>query len=200
MALLTFRFGTEDKQLQEAALDLKVSLIEGGNKVLQLPAKHIATIQMMEDPAIKEYDAVIVEDGQLLNRVQTEFLLHVARSAGVPIYTFGKRCDESRNPFEGATYLLAWADELLAVQESVKEEHTEEELSIAPQLLAFIEAETNREKLEVFRQIKDSVDDDMINTIAVILDVEIAENDDLEVRCQDVIYCLETMVKYEVVR
>lgn len=200
MALLTFKFGIDDKQISDSALDLKVSIIESGNKVLQLPSKHIATIQMMEDSEIKDYGAVIVEECHLCTRVQAEFLLHVVKSLGINVYVFGKRCDESRTPYEGATYLLAWADEISAIEEAVQNEHTEEELAISPQLLSFIEAETNREKLEVFRQIKDSVDNDMINTIAVILDVEIAENDDIEARCADVIYCLETMVKYEVVR
>ena len=67
---------------------------------------------------------------------------------------------------------------------------------IDPMLMEFLEADTYASKLDIFRRIKASADDEKINTIAMALDIEVAEGP-IERRVHEVQSCLEMLVKYE---
>lgn len=63
-------------------------------------------------------------------------------------------------------------------------------------LMAFLDAQTYSEKLEVLYQMKDCVTDYLIDTIALSLDMEIPQGV-LEDRYQKLIRSLQTVIKYE---
>jgi len=71
--------------------------------------------------------------------------------------------------------------------------------SISPYLEEFLDANSTRERLEVFRRISEYTDDKMIDTMAIVLDVVIPEGS-LEDRRYDILKCLETKLKYEIER
>ena len=71
--------------------------------------------------------------------------------------------------------------------------------TISPYLEEFLDARSAKERLSVFRRIREYTDDKMIDTIAIVLDVVIPEGD-LEERRYDVMKCLETKIKYEIER
>ena len=75
----------------------------------------------------------------------------------------------------------------------------DDEPQISPELAMFLEADTASDRLDVFRRIREKCDDHMIDTIAVILDMEISQGD-IERRRRDVMTCLETKIKYELTR
>jgi thymidine kinase len=64
----------------------------------------------MEDPAIRGYDCVIVDEAQFAVKEQVEFLVHIVDDLGVPVICYGLRTDFRREFFEGSLWLMAWAD------------------------------------------------------------------------------------------
>jgi len=76
------------------------------------------------------------------------------------------------------------------------QEGQETEVSLDPLLMAFLDADTYEEKLNVLVALRGRITDDMINTMAVSLDVEVNDGD-LEERYEALKYCLLTMKRYE---
>ncbi|MCI9140720.1 DUF1653 domain-containing protein [bacterium 1XD42-8] len=71
-----------------------------------------------------------------------------------------------------------------------------DEEAINPYLLKFLEADTYEDKLNTLLYIKEYLDDSMINTIAMSLDIELSETT-LENKYNEVKNCLMTLEKYE---
>lgn len=80
-----------------------------------------------------------------------------------------------------------------------QEELSEAELSLDPMLLAFLDAETYAEKLNILAGMHHRITDDMITTMAVANDIEV-EDGDLEERYGQLKNCLMTLEKYEITR
>lgn len=76
---------------------------------------------------------------------------------------------------------------------------TEEEPALDPMLLAFLDAETYVEKLNILAGMHHRITDDMITTMAIASDIEIPEGD-LENRYLQLKNCLLTLDKYEINR
>lgn len=57
-------------------------------------------------------DVVFVDEAQFLNQRQVVGLTHIADHLNVPVFAYGLRTDFKGNPFEGATYLMAWSDKI----------------------------------------------------------------------------------------
>lgn len=72
----------------------------------------------------------------------------------------------------------------------------EETVSLDPFLLQFLDADTYREKLNLLAALHGRITDDMINTMAVSLDLEVNDGD-IEDRYEALKTCLLTMEKYE---
>ena len=72
----------------------------------------------------------------------------------------------------------------------------QEELNIDPLVLEFLDADSYERRLEILSMIHCRIDNDMINTMAVAVDVEIKEGD-IEERYEELKNCLLTFEKYE---
>lgn len=70
------------------------------------------------------------------------------------------------------------------------------EPGIDPMVLAFLDADTCKEKLQILTAVKDRLTDGMINTMAIAADVEIKPGDITE-RYEELKYCLATKERYE---
>lgn len=70
---------------------------------------------------------------------------------------------------------------------------------VDPLILEFLEAETIIEKKNILTALHHRITDEMINTLAVVLDVVIEEGE-LEERYQQLKTCLETIERYEIER
>lgn len=55
---------------------------------------------------------VFVDEAQFLNKKQVIFLAGVVDTMDIPVLCYGLRTDFMGEPFEGAKYLLSWADEI----------------------------------------------------------------------------------------
>lgn len=76
---------------------------------------------------------------------------------------------------------------------------TEDISEVDPLILEFLEAETILEKKNILTALHHRITDDMINTLAVVIDVVIEEGE-LENRYQQLKTCLETIDRYEIER
>ncbi len=95
---------------------------------------------------------------------------------------------------------------LQAVEEPVKEsnegsggtENAEEmqQLNIDPLVMEFLEADTYEQRLNILAALRSRITDEMINTMAMAVDLEIKEGD-VEERYEELRNCLLTFVKYE---
>lgn len=75
-------------------------------------------------------------------------------------------------------------------------ESPEGEAALDEGVLAFLEAETYDEKLKILTSLHNRIDNQMINTIAVSLDIEVDEGD-IETRYESIKKCLAMQVKFE---
>ncbi len=83
--------------------------------------------------------------------------------------------------------------------ETVAEYMEEPEVELDPMLLAFLDAETYAEKLNVLAGMHHRITDEMITTMAIASDIEIEEGD-LENRYSQLKNCLQTLDRYEINR
>ena len=65
------------------------------------------------NPNIK---CVLIDEAQFLTKKQIEQLTHICDFLNIPVLTYGIRSDFRGEPFEGSTYLLAWADSIIEIK------------------------------------------------------------------------------------
>ena len=73
---------------------------------------------------------------------------------------------------------------------------SEEQLNIDPLVMEFLDADTYEQRLNILAALHDRVTDDMINKMAVAVDLEIKDGD-IEERYAELKRCLLTFEKYE---
>ncbi len=100
--------------------------------------------------------------------------------------------DTNVNPIQNAG--------LTGVENScVKEETAKEEADIDPLILEFLDAETVLEKKNILAALHHRITDEMINTLAVAMDVVIEEGE-IQERYRQLKTCLDTIDRYEIER
>ena len=87
------------------------------------------------------------------------------------------------------------ADEQTQTDNGLQESDTEE-LHIDPLLLQFLDADSYERKLDILDKLHNRIDDKMINTMAVAVDLEVKDGD-LEDRYWELRNCLLTFEKFE---
>lgn len=70
------------------------------------------------------------------------------------------------------------------------------ETAVDPGLMEFLDAETYEERMEILSHLHPRLNDDMINTMAISLDLDIKDGD-IEERYYEFMQCLEMHAKYE---
>ena len=72
----------------------------------------------------------------------------------------------------------------------------DEQLNIDPLVMEFLEADTYEQRLNILAALRHRITDEMINTMAIAVDLEIKEGD-VEERYEELKNCLLTFEKYE---
>lgn len=80
--------------------------------------------------------------------------------------------------------------------EKAKEPENQEEPALDSGLMKFLEADTYEAKLEILSMLHPRITDDMIDTMAVSLDIEV-KSGDIEQRYSEILNCLLTMERFE---
>ena len=123
-----------------------------------------------------------------------------------PLDSFMEEIDREKYPNAAGRYRF----ELMGEQEQPKEEKVtkpvvhvpdkeqeiQEELNIDPLVLEFLDADSYEKRLEILSRLHSRIDNNMINTMAVAVDVEIKEGD-IEDRYEELKSCLLTFEKFE---
>ena len=73
---------------------------------------------------------------------------------------------------------------------------SDEQVHIDPLVMEFLDADTYEHRLNILAALRDRVTDDMINTMAVAVDLEIKDGD-IGARYEELKRCLLTFAKYE---
>lgn len=81
-------------------------------------------------------------------------------------------------------------------EQAAEEVDTDAEGKVDENVMAFLDADTYEQKLKIFSAIHDKVTQNMLNTIAVSLDIEV-DSGDLEERYRQIQNCLMTFQRYE---
>ena len=79
---------------------------------------------------------------------------------------------------------------------STQAAESDEQVHIDPLVMEFLDADTYEQRLNILVALRDRVTDDMINTMAVAVDLEIKDGD-IEARYEELKNCLLTFEKYE---
>lgn len=120
-----------------------------------------------------------------------------------PLSMFASKVDQEKYPDVTQEYRFERVNALVSVDASVSEDASVNELEdtaeVDPLIMEFLEAETTLEKKNILTALHHRITDDMINTLAVVLDVVIEEGE-LEKRYQQLKTCLETIDRYEIER
>ncbi len=119
-----------------------------------------------------------------------------------PLAMFMEEVDREKYPDAGQKYRFALlggeeddAEKSVAVTEQRKENESEQ-LNIDPLVLEFLDAGSYEERLTILDSLHNRITDDMINTMAVSVDLEIKEGE-IEDRYAELRNCLLTFEKYE---
>lgn len=59
---------------------------------------------------------VLLDEAQFLNKIQVEQLTNIVDKLDIPVLAYGLRSDFRGEPFEGSSYLLIWADNLIEIK------------------------------------------------------------------------------------
>lgn len=108
------------------------------------------------------------------------------------------RMTESVNP-ASASEETPTLETVNTAQEVPVQDHNDADLTtegMDPRILQFLDARTNRERLDLLAALHADITDGMIDTLAVALGVEIAPGS-IEMRYDDLRDCLLTISKYE---
>lgn len=109
----------------------------------------------------------------------------------------GKPQAEDQAEAELKTVSTAQAKEsTVQTQESTVQTQDQEELNIDPLVLEFLDADSYEERLNILAALHHRITDEMINTMAVSVDLEIEEGDTQE-RYEELKNCLLTLERFE---
>ncbi|MBD5485496.1 MAG: DUF1653 domain-containing protein [Lachnospiraceae bacterium] len=81
-------------------------------------------------------------------------------------------------------------------QEQVQTDESNEQINIDPLVMDFLDADTYEQRLNILTALRHRITDEMINTMAVAVDLEIKDGD-VEERYEELKNCLLTFEKYE---
>lgn len=124
-----------------------------------------------------------------------------------PLPMFLEKVDREKYPDASQEYRFELMKELLPTPdmmqpaEQPKMQKTEqstdqEEINIDPLVLEFLDADSYEERLNILAALHHRITDEMINTMAVSIDLEVKEGDTQE-RYEELKNCLLTLEKYE---
>lgn len=180
-------------------------------KVLYLNRSRLS--RLFEDE-IKSYEIVVIEYAHCLLPVEVDFLRQLDSQE---IHCFGLRRDERGEPFAGSVQLLIYSQILTgdlnsglpgdkqAVSFAEKdnagfnESCIDDYGGVHPLVIEFLDAGDMEERISIFRRMKAMLDDEVIDTLAMSLDVEVPEGE-IDDRADNLLSCMETMKKYETTR
>lgn len=117
-----------------------------------------------------------------------------------PLSMFMSKVDREKYPDVAQEYRFEKVDSLVSVDTSVNiVPDTEAQEQIDPLVLEFLDAETVLDKKNILAALHHRITDDIINTLAMSMDV-VVEEGELQERYRQLKTCLDTIERYEIER
>lgn len=114
-----------------------------------------------------------------------------------PLESFAEKLDRLKYPDAKQEYRFELlSDANSAIDNTPGDCQMEEEPSLDPLVLAFLDADSYERRLEILDALHHRITDEMINTMAVAVDVEVREGD-IEERYEELRKCLLLYDKFE---
>lgn len=121
-----------------------------------------------------------------------------------PLSEFTERLDEAKYPDAVQTFRFELLREAASSKEDVRKEAVldreeavrQEEISLDPKLMEFLDADTCGKRLAILSELSQGITDEMITTMAIACDVEVPEGSPEE-RLASLKSCLIMRDKYE---
>lgn len=119
-----------------------------------------------------------------------------------PLSMFMEKVDKNKYPDVKQEYRFEPVDvknnsPILQTEVSVTQEvSNEDEVTLDPLVLEFLDADTYEQRLNILAALHHRITDEMINTMAIAIDVEVEEGD-IEQRYEDLKNCLLLYDKFE---
>lgn len=111
-----------------------------------------------------------------------------------PLSMFMSEVDHQKYPEVQQTYRFEQITDMKPHAYRLGE--TSSETDIHPSLMAFLDAEDDEERYRIVSSMENIIDDHIIDTMAVVLDIVI-EDGELEKRYQELKHCLKTRIHFE---
>lgn len=102
-----------------------------------------------------------------------------------PLENFSEKLDKEKYPSAEQTFRF-----------ELQEEEEKQEINIDPMVLAFLDADSYEDRLQILSNLHNRITDDMITTMAVACDIEVPDGD-LEERYLGLKNCLSTLERFE---
>lgn len=213
MAKLYYRHSSDEKEaLRYAILEYKNALSQGVAVLLSSPEMPYSDesfirdingeviefvkageLRFLDGDKLDGLSVIIVANAHLCAETDAEYIIHICESKNITVVCYGKRVDDTGHAYAGASAILPFADEIERIE---PEPDFDEEID--PMLMEFLDASSYEKKLEIFARMN-NIDDDMINTMAISLDIEVRPGS-IDERKAEIKKCLMTMEKYECTR
>lgn len=117
-----------------------------------------------------------------------------------PLSMFMEEVDHEKYPDTTQKYRFERVDgkdtSVQNTEVEMAESEVQEELNMDPLVLEFLDADSYEQRLNILVGLHERISDDMINIMAVAVDLEIKEGD-IESRYEELKNCLLTFEKYE---
>lgn len=117
-----------------------------------------------------------------------------------PLSMFVSEVDHEKYPLVTQKYRFERADEFperaRPVQENKKEEEEEEPAALPEKLMAFLESESNSEKLHILQEMRKGITPQMLETMALSIDAQV-DTQNIEEGLSQLEKTLMTHIRYE---
>ena len=114
-----------------------------------------------------------------------------------PLKNFTEELDKEKYPSAGQMHRFELLKEVQETKAApAKAAEPTEELNIDPMVLAFLDATSYEERLQILASLHNRITDDMITTMAVACDIEVPDGE-LEERFYELRSCLITLERFE---
>lgn len=103
-----------DNRFNKVAVHSRIGLTQEANGFDET-TDFFASISSLQE-ALPNLKCILVDEAHFLKKKQVKQLTQVTTELRLPVLCYGLRSDFKGEPFEGSSYLLAWAEELTEIK------------------------------------------------------------------------------------
>ena len=103
-----------DNRFNKVAVHSRIGLTQEANGFDETTDFFLSVSSLME--SLPNLKCVLIDEAHFLKKKQVKQLTQITNELYLPVLCYGLRSDFKGEPFEGSSYLLAWAEELIEIK------------------------------------------------------------------------------------